>query len=197
MKGGVLDRTFLVTLYILRHGSKNIERKGDFHFMSKMIKQNKMMGPDSIKPGLQIDILDDDPQDMPPDLLDGLYVIVGVNLYQFAFLLVVLDEVVDGVGRHLLVPEEAHAFLGEASHLRNEALSDLVGDTINFDLSVVPGFNHNLGNPRIEAVESLHEAGYAALLEFFPNLPFFFPGLRFSPWLSSNPFSQHSDILPR
>ena len=77
------------------------------------------MGPDSIKPGVQSDIFNDNPKNIPLDLFDGLKVVVGVNLDQFAFLLIALDEVVDSVGGHLLIPVEAHAILGKASHLRN------------------------------------------------------------------------------
>ena len=149
------------------------------------------MSPDSIKPGVQSDIFNDDPENIPLDLLDGLNVVVGINLDQFAFLLVILDEVVDNVGGHLLIPVEAHAILGKASHLRNETLCDMVGNTINFDLSIMPGINQTLGNPRVKSMELLHETSYAALLEFFPYLPFLFPSLRFTPWLSSDPFSHH------
>ena len=132
------------------------------------------MSPDSIKLGVKSDIFNDNPKNIPPEFFDGINVIVGVNLDQFSFLLIILDKVIDSVGRHLLVLVEVQAILIKSSHLRNKNLSDLVGNTINFDPAILSGINHSFSNLRIKSMKLLYEFGYTSLLEFLQTFLFSF-----------------------
>ena len=152
------------------------------------------MCSDSVEPRVESNILNEDPENIPPKFFDGLYVIVGINLDQFFFLLPILDKVVNNIGGHLLVPVEIHAFLRETSHLRYQALIDLVGNTLNLDFAIILGIDHDFGYPRVKVVKLLHKYGNATLLKLAPNLPLLFPSLCFPPWISSNPFSNHGNF---
>ena len=56
------------------------------------------MSSDSVGPRVKSDILNEDPKNIPPELFDGFYVIVGINLDQFSFLLLILDEIINRIG---------------------------------------------------------------------------------------------------
>ncbi len=149
------------------------------------------MSPNSTKPRVKSDIFNDNPENIPPKKFDGINIIVGVNLDQFCFLLIILNKVIDSVGGHLLIPVEVRAILRKARHLRNKTLRDLVGNSINFYPTILPGINHIFSNPHIKSMKLLYEFGYTSLLELSPDLPLLFSSLHFTPWLSSNPFFHH------